>query len=66
MGAIDLEIGDLFHTQRIRPSSDDPTIDELILAIAKADRKAGKRLSDEDKEAEAKAFVRTLRRKGAV
>lgn len=34
------------------------TVDELVLEIAKADRAAGKRLSQEDKEREAEAWAR--------
>lgn len=66
MGNIGLEIADLFHTVRPRPRPDDPSIDELILMIAKADRDAGRRLSDAEKDIEAQAFMRQLKRNGGI
>jgi len=64
LGNVGLEMADLFHTDRPRALASDPSIDELVLAIAKADRAAGKRLSEQDKQREAQAFINTLRRSG--
>lgn len=44
-----------YHAER---KAEDRSVDELVVAIAAADRKAGKRLSDEDKERELEAMLR--------
>lgn len=65
MGNVGLEMADLFHTQRVHHTTEKAAqaeIDELILLIAREDRAAGKRISEQDKKTEAEAFMRTIKR----
>jgi len=49
LGNVGLEVADIFHTQRIRRLPD-IELERLVVEIGDCDLKAGRRLSDEDKE----------------
>lgn len=64
LAAIGLELSDLYpptdrnyHAERKQHTR---SVDELVIEIAAADRKAGKALSYEDREREAEAFARVM------
>lgn len=48
------------HLYKSKVKHREKTVDELVLSIAEADRKAGKQLSPEDLEREAEAFARRI------
>lgn len=67
LGALGLDPEDFYVEQRhypaVRPIRRDPSIDELVIEIARADRQSGKSVSERDKARELQAF-KSLRQRG--